>query len=142
MPLVHWGEGMPAVPGDRPRALTTAAVPPQVYMGPRDLWDVARAREDVTHPARANAVTQDALGVLLHELAHTQQVNRFRQMAQPGARFPIEGGAEAFGQLAQPAVARRLGMRPLPYRPGYGNLGQQFLNRYGPRQALYGQFGR
>jgi hypothetical protein len=88
---------------------------------------------------------QDVFGVLLHELAHTQQVARLQQMAQLGERstLPVEGGADAFARLALPDVARALGQRQVaPYAPGYGALWQQYVERYGRPQALYGQFGR
>lgn len=73
-------------------------------------------------------------GLLLHELAHTQQPGRIT------SHLATEGGADAFSQLLLKKTLANLGIHaPIP-RAAYGNLYKLFLRRFGKNQALYGQF--
>ena len=98
---------------------------------------------------QAEGMKQGALDVLIHELAHTQQLEP--ELRRPISRMKndrnlqIEGGAEAFTRLARGRVAAKLGMRPpnpLVSPGNYGTMANRFLNKYGANYALWRQFGQ
>jgi hypothetical protein len=101
---------------------------------------VRRPLNYLSTPGRLGRVRKQVFAdILLHELAHTQQPARY------SSRLKVEGGADAFAQLARDYVARRVGLgrrAPFPYRSSYGTLGSRFVSRFGGNQALFGQFGR
>jgi len=147
MPLVYF---QPRSPGPRPMIDMRQAPPgmeasswPRRIAGPSGL---------VVYPHGADyffnrpAARQHFADVLTHEFAHTQQPPQiFRRNAPvPQQQLQIEGGADAFAQLVRSFVARKaLGARPaMPYSSGYGNMGNQFIDRFGRNRALYGQFGQ
>jgi hypothetical protein len=152
MPLVYWRS---RTPGRRPLLdlETDPAVPlAEAEPGGRARDRVTRQLGVVAYPYQANPFNprarpatsfptgrkQQFADTLLHELAHTQQ-----DPTGFGNKFRIEGGADAFAALTRDYVARRLGWGPratTPFRSGYGDLGAQFIHRFGPQQALRGQF--
>jgi hypothetical protein len=157
MPLVYWRsqtpdrfldlQASPAEPtaeayfkGAKAAPLTYRRSGVVAYPYQQDPWGM----QPPYKPAPAQVRRQHFMDVLLHELAHTQQRPPARMGTLP-EMTRIEGGADAFAALARNEVARRLGFgrqAAMPFVSGYGNLGSQFVRRYGPNQALYGQFGR
>ena len=154
MPLVYWGKG--SFGG---RTLGSENAAGQAYLA-RDrvpgapngavridlnnLYNVALGQHLIRggkqkFQGMGNRLTQDALDVLIHELAHTQQ--------RPDRYTPlnVEGGAEAFTRAARGHVAAKLGMRapnPLLSPGNYGTMASRFLQKYGANYALWRQFGQ
>jgi hypothetical protein len=157
MPLVYWRSQTPdrfldlqaeaAVPiaeayfkGSKAAPLTYRRSGVVAYPYRQERWGMYPPYK----PPPARDQRQHFMDILLHELAHTQQ-RPPAGTGGPRAHLQIEGGADAFAALSRDAVARRLGfgqMAPMPFVSGYGDLGSRFVRRYGPAQALYGQFGR
>jgi hypothetical protein len=107
------------------------------YPTAHDTW----GREPPWKGPGQQVLRQHFIDILLHELAHTQQSGRYPSKLQ------VEGGADAFAALTRDEVARRLnvdegGRAAMPFMGGYGMLGQHFVGKYGPQQALFGQFGQ
>jgi hypothetical protein len=102
------------------------------WLSPRAPWRGLPEREKQQH----------FIDILLHELAHTQQDPTTWEGL---GHLRVEGGADAFAALARDRVVRRMGLgrqAAMPFIGGYGQLGNQFIGRFGGGQALYGQFGR
>jgi hypothetical protein len=155
MPLVYWRSRTPGgeIDLEREAVVPTAAawsrrLPPGrgvgmvAYPYQQDPWGKAMPPY---RDAPARDRRQHFVDILLHELAHTQQDPAANARVPRLEHLRTEGGADAFAALSRDAVARRLGwgqQAAMPFAGGYGPLGPRFVRRFGPGQALYGQFGR